>query len=414
MKECECSFNAIVISVFGTSFLALFAALFFPYFPFHQLSTSHSVLQSQDRFNRILTTPYTTKWYEDDISNKNPDYSKCPACKYSIAENSNGNSSPKDAIIIFESHLTVGIVPFLRSLRMTSCKAKVFFLSCRRSINSIGTDGPKILELCGVNIIDYGHIDPLWFEHELLLRWSVIYDFITVNEKHLDRILVSHTNNVMFQGDPFTDKIEKENLYFAKEESQIGKSVIEKWALENVCPKYAPLYMNDSVLTAQIVFGGAKPLQVLFDVLITDFTFTYMDTGRIYELGYFMYAAYRLLPNHKPSVNIKFLSQNDGYAGIAFYMEKKAILKPGSFKTDKGVYPHVIYNFEHRQVFLYDYDKMCPRDKWNIKNYMFKIPEEYYAGKVDKFGKPIEKQEEKARRQIQKSDDKKDKEKESR
>lgn len=149
---------------------------------------------------------------------KNRVFPKCPRCKKAIQIT--GNSSPRDLVIssVFGRESSAQV--FLRSLRSVGCKAKVVLISN----SSVSENQVQFAKICGAEYFIMKSPDNSTTFYPHSLRYIGYSQFFQSNRDIYDRILHSDSFDVYFQSDPFTENIEKQNLYFAMEGIPIGNS----------------------------------------------------------------------------------------------------------------------------------------------------------------------------------------------
>ena len=381
MKEEKLSISKINIAIIFSSVFCLILSFIYVFFgqsfllsnSFNFTHSEISYLTSKTTFIDSFKLPYSEKWEENQIK-KFSEANFCPSCKFKLFSSFDGNSSPDDLIIVCNTDRNPGIIPFMRTLRMTSSKATVCFLTFNYVLNDLGEDTPEILEKCGANLINFGDIDFLGLNN-IATKWKMIDLFLNEHGKEFKRILLAHSEAVIFQGDPFNERIEPTGLYFLQEESQIVDSKYEQRDFLSISYDLSK-YLNEKILTSNLVFGALSELKILANILVT-YSFPLARPGKHYEPAFFMYAAYYLIPKQYPQLKVIYLNQDDGYVGLAFYTIKDHRLKPGAIQLDNDLFPPVIFNYQHRRSLLKNYFWKCPNKPYRLKHYLEKLPDNF-------------------------------------
>lgn len=150
---------------------------------------------------------YETNWLDNISVNdfRSQTFEKCMPCNFSV-RNQGSNSSPNDLIISTKFHKITEILPFVRTLRSTGCKATLVIITDDGVLKKLTHNHLKQIENCG--IIFY-NLHKFKIGYVGTTRFIPITDYIMKNKQYIDRIIMIDAYDVVFQGDPFTDRFER-------------------------------------------------------------------------------------------------------------------------------------------------------------------------------------------------------------
>jgi hypothetical protein len=284
------------------------------------------------------------------------------------------------------------MVPFLRSIRTTGCQARIVVIAGDRAIAAFSKGEKRILRQCGADLISFGYMIKFWWEQDLLLRFSVYFDWLYHHQKAFERVLFVQMHIVMFQGDPFNSDLADDAVFFVDEGVGLDKAAPELTDFLKLKPKQS-LYKGRPLVTDNIFGGGVQHCLVFLDIYLTYLPMVYDEFDKVTEHTYFLLCYYTFAGSSK-RLNTKLLGPNNGIVGLRYYSSEKGKESPGYYKTKDGVYPSTINHFTKSHKFRYDVYGACPRGRLNSKNYMAMIPEAYMNGTIDRTGRLINPDEE--------------------
>jgi len=328
--------------------------------------------------------PYDRAWYTEVVAFSSLSLDKCRLCSYD-SRSSNSDSSDTDVILAFISSSTCGLIPFCRSVRTVGCNARVILLMPEATAENLVKSEQNIIKNCGIEIVSYGKTVSLWWENELLLRYSVIYDYLYHHRQTFSRVFIATVDDVMFQADPFTPNIQADSVYFFAEEVVLNASRFEKFDVQKL-PIRWPDYEDRLLLTDTLLVGGASPILVFLDMYLTYYSMAFGEGERTSELAYFLFCFYQFVERSK-RLSYQVMTSASGFVGLGYYAYNGINLQAGDLKMHRTKkYATVIFHYPRSSKFLYSYFDRCPREKMKVAGYMPILPEGYMNGTLDRAG----------------------------
>jgi hypothetical protein len=142
---------------------------------------------------------------------------QCPACNFTPQNSLGSNSTDRDAVIASMLRTKVNIVPFVRSLRTTGCRARIVFIADQVAVESCDAPMRAFLDNCGVTLINIGHVNCTERFEFLMFRNHFLASFLLHRTPLFDRIVIADLFDTVFQGDPFSSHFDRTSLGFALE-----------------------------------------------------------------------------------------------------------------------------------------------------------------------------------------------------
>ena len=188
-----------------------------------------------------------------------PDCDKCPKLdkKY-------GNSTPNDLIITGVFGNEGKIDKFIRSLRSTGCLASLILVT---NLSFPEKYRKKYLN-CGAEIFQMKYDNNMSHFYPHSLRYLGYSQFFKSTNKKIDRVLHTDSYDVFFQSDPFTDKVDKNKLYFITEGIKIQNSSWNHGWLERAYNKSVSNSLGEfEVSCSGTVIGGYSQFLIYLNTL---------------------------------------------------------------------------------------------------------------------------------------------------
>jgi hypothetical protein len=221
---------------------------------------------------------YEFDWLHDTSDDifKLQSFENCMICNFSL-KNDNPNSSPHDLMITIYFGRIAGIIPLVRTLRTTGCKATLVVLVDNFALRSLTKNHLKQIENCGVNFVNLknfriGYLDST--------RWIPITDYIMKHRQMIDRIIMMDGFDVVFQGDPFSTRFGKDHLYFTTENIKVTEHTNHD-LVRNL--PFLDKEINESVgaINAGVILGETNLFLQFIDLF-----FEYFDKSRFNDYKY--------------------------------------------------------------------------------------------------------------------------------
>jgi hypothetical protein len=362
-------------------------AVFFPQLHRSSVSSSARPYPISKFSHGPPSLQYESDWFSRRVFLPPIDVSKCRLCTYPSRSSIRSDSTPRDAILTFAASEFVGLIPFVRSVRTTGCKARLIVLAGDQAIAGLAKREQRLLKQCSADLISFGDLGPLWLEQEVLVRFSVYFDYLFSRQRDFNRVLFVDMAHVMFQGDPFTADITRDALCFVQEGITLENATPERNNFLRLRPR-PPLYKGKPLITDHIFGGGPESALVFFDMFLTVYSMTYDENELASEHSYFLLCYYSFCTSsHR--LKTKLLGPNNGIVGLAYYINEKAKESPGYYKTKDAIYAAVVNHFQKNHQFRYDYYDACPRGRFKAARYMGGILGGYMNKTMDRFGRRL-------------------------
>jgi hypothetical protein len=204
----------MVTTIAGIYFLIMIIWRFFP-------TISNFLIESRPVFSPLNLTDNSSSgnwsisgYYQlsDFVPFVNSD---CESCSFTV-RNQDPDSSQSDAVIATMFQHSYNLVPFVRSLRTTGCKARIVFLIDNSVLIVMDSDLTSFLGRCGCTLINLGNID-LSRNSMLLLRNRVLDRFFERRAHVFERVVIVDLYDAIFQGDPFYQDFSRTTVGFSME-----------------------------------------------------------------------------------------------------------------------------------------------------------------------------------------------------
>jgi hypothetical protein len=200
--------------------------------------------------------------------------------------------------------------------------------------------------------------------------------------------LIVQIEDVLIQGDPFTTHFTKDELVLVGIGIAVDAIGSERTDLAKLSPKRS-LIVGRPFVTQHIFGGGIKAVLVFLDMFLTYYSVTYDEFELVSEYVHFLYTAYTFADRSK-RLDLKLIGTAEGFSSLKYSAKENATLRPGKFKKADGRYPSIIYDFVGNEDFRYAYYDSCARGKIKSQHYMAGIPEGYMNGTIDRYGNPVQ------------------------
>lgn len=244
----------------------------------------------------------TQQWLQSNFVFKRFDPSKSvfPICPAGVAHNPHANSSPRDLIISLISGGYVNFMTYVRTLRSTGCKATVIVLIDDKCYNRLSNRERQVLDECGINLINYGDITPVFKKYIYETRLILMYGIILTYRKQFDRVIIADIFDTIFQSDPFIPGFNNNTMCFTTEGyfNNNDPTNNTKW-IKVADPDYFKdihFYDDKIVINGGLFFGSTDGILLFFKLFLSlkvfdDFTVKTVDQGYmnyLYHRGIFM------------------------------------------------------------------------------------------------------------------------------
>lgn len=317
---------------------------------------------------------YDIDWYSDNYTDPF-EFSRsalglCPLCKFKV-RNYKANSTPRDVLLTFVIGDVVGVLPFIRSLRTTGSSCTVFLFTDSVAREKMTQDEISVLENCSVNIINTGNYSRMSTTEIAFLRYPIFYDFLYTRRHLIDRVIAVDLYDTVFQGDPFTEDLDKNVLYFVSENATVAECYLSSIWLKQTSEEVYEKLKNKHILTAGVLIGGIVPMLQFLD--------TYHNATRppkAPDQGYFVYMAYEFM-NESTNVMTRICDEKDGVIVLHYFNEVKRNFVFGDFKSSSSpMYPMIIHQYDKLPVLAKSVANSCPKGKLKTSQYIRQLPDD--------------------------------------
>lgn len=252
---------------FVNSYLLIGVSLIF-YFLF-QTSFSHCISPYREQYvPKSFKSPlvkYNSNWLETVRSSDfHPKaFHNCHQCSFPV-RNNNSNSKENDLITGVMIESIEGFIPFVRTLRSTGSLATLVIFIDHRAFRRFTPNHSKQIENCAVLFYNIGRIP---FTQDYLSFYIPVIDYIIIQQQYIDRVLFLDIYDIVFQGDPFTDQIENNTLYFISQMYTYEQNPKMR-TLHIFNLTHEPKYLKLPVINAGHFYGDVNVMLQFFDLVV--------------------------------------------------------------------------------------------------------------------------------------------------
>ncbi|OHT00647.1 hypothetical protein TRFO_32608 [Tritrichomonas foetus] len=236
-----------VVTLHGNVFRFIFLVVLSPYI-FLQICEKNKAIDTKEYFLfRSKQREFSTGFKLNDqleeiygwINFKNienysfqffTDFSACPICNFKNHNPNVTRDDSKDLVISFLIGRISGVVPFIQSLRSTGSKAQIVLFVDNSTFHVMNDTLGSFIPNCGVHLIDMGVYKPAKFYRSIYyIKYFTASAFLN-SHSGFDRILLSDTSDVIFQGNPFLVSLPHKNTVIACEECDSNLGARAHWS----------------------------------------------------------------------------------------------------------------------------------------------------------------------------------------
>ena len=328
----------------------------------------------------------STKWMTDELEKslkKSLNISNCLLCKSREMHERSlkgkrriGNSTPRDLIIVPMMKYSYNLEIFVRSLRSTGCKARIVIFHDEMSLESLNEYVYKLIEDCGVILIDIGVIQPRFVPFPYEVRHPWYYKFLLHFRKDFDRIIISDLSDVFFQTDPFTEEFTNRTMQITTELVTLDKCPINREWVEKADPYYDPVFYQGRItLCFGLFYGSMNAMLSFYDTFFRKKAWANFRLKTI-DQGYLNYYFYRgkfaknglhltaTLPNDL-IISVRGGASNDVIDNETGYV----------LMNNTVVIPAMIHHYNRICSFISNIKHVCPSENPD-KEYAYAKPKE--------------------------------------
>jgi hypothetical protein len=126
----------------------------------------------------------------------------------------------------------INLMPFVRSLRMSQCRASIVLFCDAIVIHKFDVNITNFLSRCGVTVVPIGELADVSRNKRLLVRNVILLDFLSHRLHLFDRILIVDLFDTIFQGDPFQTTFDRSAVGLNAESLPIDKKQL--WSIDGL------------------------------------------------------------------------------------------------------------------------------------------------------------------------------------
>lgn len=306
---------------------------------------------------------YTTNWFHTTVMiPAKVEENLCPICNMKT-RNSKHNSSPRDLVTTSTFNKIYNIVPFIRTLRTVGCIARIILITDSIATSKLNNGNmSSFIGYCGVQVVNVGIISG---KRSFLLcsRNIILHDFLKNKRNIIDRILIADLYDTIFQGDPFTEDLDRNKLGISEETQAFDQqqaSAIKKILGNLLGNEISKL----KVLNAGTLIGG---YDVIFSFLLSfvNYFFSFSKEEReIHEKTVDIIDQVYvniLLHCNISKLAIRKYKINDLYITCWNIFNWKFNKQFSNFTVDNKVYPLVIHLFDRIGETVISLLQTCPQ-----------------------------------------------------
>ncbi|EAY14525.1 hypothetical protein TVAG_388570 [Trichomonas vaginalis G3] len=180
----------------------------------------------------------------------------CPVCNIPLVSNSTTSSS-RDVILTSALSEYKRLQYFIRTLRSTQSKARVIlFLEEEKTLTN---DLLYLFNACSIEPVFVKYTNDVIKSAPKLSRYYFEYQWLKEHVNEVDRVLHTDSFDVIFQGDPFSEKISRNKLYFTVEHVSIKNSLwTSSWINQCYGPQKLHRIEDETVSCSGVTIGGSR------------------------------------------------------------------------------------------------------------------------------------------------------------
>lgn len=200
---------------------------------------------------------------------------KCRLCKYNYTAET--HSTSRDLVVVIALGRNQEIIPRLRSLRTSGCKAKIILITDNKNSYSEGFIN------CGVDIVKLKLSNKLGKNQILVLRYVFISQILKNYGHAFDRVLYYDGFDTYFQYDPFENITKDPYAFHVSPERMKHKESgwSRGWAEDLTGVDFDKVFGTNQIYCGGVFLGGVKAMEMVtglvatiigrdFDVFATD------------------------------------------------------------------------------------------------------------------------------------------------
>ncbi|OHT04830.1 hypothetical protein TRFO_27622 [Tritrichomonas foetus] len=341
--------------------------------------TTYSILKSYSGFN-FINTKYFHEWFPYDYYQNYEDLINqmhCPRCNFEPA-NDNPSSTPRDILLSSMFGNIANLIPCSRSLRTTGSRATFFILTDNNTFSMMTPDSIKIINGCGLYVINLGVCEKLTPRIFFALRHLIYYNFLFPRQHLMDRVIMMDLYDSIFQGDPFPDYFERDTLYFCSENLTFSRSRGNRKWLRTIVHDDLLRYYPKHIVNGGTILGSVSLIIKYLELFMIYVDMTRLQFLKADDQAYTNFFAYSgILAKHQ--IKHKILDLSDFIVCVHGMQYYPGDWRLGKYVTPIGKKPHlVVHQFDRSKMMKFNVYIACPRDEMNVTRYMRGITDEEF------------------------------------
>ena len=367
-------------------------------FPLEQCYLNYYMIQHTK--NIYLYYGFNSKLFDTFQFNITPipkSFAKCKLCNF-IPQNgkTTPNSSARDVIMSFGANRLYGLFPFVKSLRTTRTKCRLFVLVNTQALQQYSNFYYRTADQCGVEFVNIGPVD-VTRKAAMFLRYYMFRKFLIRNRKNIDRVIFCDLFDTVFQHDPFTVEF-GDSIYFTDEGTALCDNLLNLRWLKSVCkyfkahpdPEFSIILHKEflkNVRKHNIVNGGLQAgtisLMIIYCTIMLKTGNKLTNELLFNDQGFLNLLIYSGYFKNKFNYTILPLT-SDLFASISHYsdvIETEKSMKPifGKVGKDKSI-PAVLHQYDRSPKVQAQLVKVCPNE-FSLQDYTRKRKKRFYIFK---------------------------------
>ena len=322
---------------------------------------------------QIIETIYQYSF--DYYSPKN--LKKCSICNF-LPKNYFSTSISKDIIITIMINSYTNLIACIKSLRTTGCKASFFIFTDDNTIKNIPLKLLNFLNNCKCFLINIKEFPNLSSREFWGFRYLLIQKFLVSHQYNINRVLIIDLFDTIFQGDPFTNLIDKNFIYFSSEFQSISKCYINYDWIKTIDPINYLNFANKTIINGGTIIGGLYPILKFLNIFFSLFNPNDLSSMIIDDQGYINYLIYSNFLK-----NINFLIDISGE--ILVSLNKVLVWQRipndytiGNFQFKSNLkFPSIIHQYKFDKACRNSLIKYCYSKDLDFPNFLPNVENKY-------------------------------------
>jgi hypothetical protein len=264
-----------------------------------------------------------------------------------------------------------GFLPLIRTFRSTGSKASIVLILDESAHAKLTNNHFYQLKNCGVKIYNIGSV---LYENIQSTSYGFIFDYVLKNQKYISRILMTNAFDVIFQGDPFTEDIKTDTLYFGTEKHFIFQNEFMMSGIKKLPFPHRNYSHNNRAINSGRFIGGTLPFMKMMDLYFSLFTKQYWGMNWDDDQAVINYMVYTGLMAQN---NISFVVDGPTRFTDSIPLGKLRLTPNHQIGyvpdiDDRKNYATIVHQYDRCPLLTYTILRACPQGTYEVNDFVRK------------------------------------------